>query len=562
MRWLWPAGAAVAVGLSFSAVAMRRRLDELGDRASLARVTPQKTREGGYLSSSACRACHPAQYASWHDSYHRTMTQEVRPDTVKAPFADQTVDAGGRSFHLHRDGDRFLVDMTTPGSGVTHHRLNVVTGSHHMQVFWAAGDLGNLLTALPVAYLLADQKWVPVMDLFINDPAMKTWQLATWNTSCLRCHSTGALPGGGTRTRVGELGIACEACHGPGEAHVAANHDPLRRWAYHLAGRDPTIVNPARLDARASAEICGTCHGVRWHRDGADFMANGLHFRPGDLDDPGHPLIRARGGIRPPWLAAAVAREYPDLLDGHFWSDGMVRVSGREYNGTIESPCFAGGNFSCLSCHSLHDSDPDDQLRREANDAPCLRCHAGTPSHSHHAPGSSGSACVNCHMPYTTYGLLKSIRSHEISSPTVKESVAVGRPNACNLCHLDRTLAWTNDKLSEWYETPPATLGPDEERIAGAILWLLRGDAGQRAIVADALGRTSARQTSGTDWMSPYLTQLLDDPYAAVRYVAARSLRAPAPPGPSVSRPEVQLSAQERARLLGQRNDRPMNLKE
>ena len=23
-----------------------------------------------------------------------------------------------------------------------------------------------------------------------------------------------------------------------------------------------------------------------------------------------------------------------------FWADGMVRVSGREYNGLIESPCF------------------------------------------------------------------------------------------------------------------------------------------------------------------------------------------------------------------------------
>ena len=50
-------------------------------------------------------------------------------------------------------------------------------------------------------------------------------------------------------------------------------------------------------------------------------------------------------------------------------------------------------------------------------------------------------------MPRTTFGLLRAIRSHQVSSPTVKESVEYGRPNACNLCHLDQTLARTAEKL-------------------------------------------------------------------------------------------------------------------
>ncbi len=29
------------------------------------------------------------------------------------------------------------------------------------------------------------------------------------------------------------------------------------------------------------------------------------------------------------------------FMTGTFWSDGMVRVSGREYNGLIDSPCYA-----------------------------------------------------------------------------------------------------------------------------------------------------------------------------------------------------------------------------
>src|SRR6185295_545853 len=28
----------------------------------------------GYATSAACRSCHPAEYQSWHQSYHRSMT--------------------------------------------------------------------------------------------------------------------------------------------------------------------------------------------------------------------------------------------------------------------------------------------------------------------------------------------------------------------------------------------------------------------------------------------------------------------------------------------------------
>jgi hypothetical protein len=35
----------------------------------------------------------------------------------------------------------------------------------------------------------------------------------------------------------------------------------------------------------------------------------------------------------------------------------------------------------------------------------------------------------------------------------------------------------------------------------------------------------NARATSGSEWMAPYLAQLIADPYDAVRYIAQRSLR-------------------------------------
>jgi hypothetical protein len=311
-----------------------------------------------------------------------------------------------------------------------------------------------------------------------------------------------------------------------------------------------------------------------------------------------------------------------------FWSDGTVRVSGREYNGLIESPCYrdaktSGRTLSCLSCHSLHQTsdDPrtltewaDDQLlpvnagnnhggAAPANDnSACLQCHeplrTNLSAHTHHDAGSAGSLCYNCHMPYTTYGLLKTIRSHTVGIPTVRESIDTGRPNACNLCHLDRTLAWTGDTLQHWYGTPAVSLGADEHTTAASLLWLLKGDAGQRAIVAQAMAWPPAQQASGTDWMAPYLAQLLEDPYDAVRFTAIRSLKslpgfasaplevvAPAAarrqaqlqvmttwdhvrPRPPRTSPELLMSANGDVdiprvlALLRQRNNRPMLLRE
>jgi hypothetical protein len=162
-------------------------------------------------------------------------------------------------------------------------------------------------------------------------------------------------------------------------------------------------------------------------------------------------------------------------------------------------------------------------------DRACLQCHAGRLAeheHTRHEPGSSGSRCYNCHMPYTSYALLKAIRNHDVRGPTVEESLAAGRPNACNLCHLDRSLGWTARYLDEWYEMPtPPGLTAEEQHVSAAVLWLLRGHGGQRGLIAWHMGWPPAQQASGSAWLAAYLAQLLDDPYPAVRIIASRSLR-------------------------------------
>jgi predicted CXXCH cytochrome family protein len=470
---------------------------------------------GGYVTSDACRACHPAEYASWHKSFHRTMTQPASAAATRAPFAGETLVDGERRYHLRRQGDELWADI----SGVGARKLALMTGSHHMQAFWLSGDAGNLKTEFPFTYLFDDRRWVSRRDVFLvgseysKDPAH-------WNRICIECHVTGGQPGfdgEAPNSRVAELGIACEACHGPAAEHLAQNRDPWRRR--RLAGQaDPTIVNPARLSPERGAEVCGQCHGISCPPEG--WLKSGIHYRPGQVlhDDkqvlqPGHLGDTSCG----PFIDDAFA-------SSRYWKDGMVRVSGREYNALLASPC---RGLSCWSCHSMHQSDPNRQLIDFGGDGDvegnraCRSCHRDLDEkHSHHAAGSTGAACYNCHMPHTTYGLLRAMRSHQISVPSVKETLQTGRPNACNLCHADCTLGWTAATLERWYGTPQPPLDQEQRTVAQSILEVARGEAGVRAVVAWNLGWTRAA------WSAPLLIELLDDEYPAVRYVAARSLRA------------------------------------
>ena len=119
---------------------------------------------------------------------------------------------------------------------------------------------------------------------------------------------------------------------------------------------------------------------------------------------------------------------------------------------------------------------------------------------------------------------MKAMRSHTIDSPNVATTVSTGRPNACNLCHLDKTLAWTSEHLENWFEIPQPTLSEQEREIASSVRWILKGDAGQRAIVGWHYGWEEARKTSGTQWMAPFLAELLTDSYDVVRFNGYHSL--------------------------------------
>jgi len=293
--------------------------------------------------------------------------------------------------------------------------LVMTTGSHHYQVYWTAGGPDRWLKEFPLAWMIADRRWIPREAALVMPPNLKQ-KAVLWNAVCIRCHSTHSQPqinveSERAQTSSTELGISCEACHGPGEAHMQANQNPLRRYGQHFAGQgDETIINPSKLDAVRSAQACGQCHAIASFSRQDWWRGHWNAFKPGeDLDATRH-IIRPNVAESLVDLEQ-VTKQDPNFLRSYYWSDGMVRVSGREYNGLIESPCYRGGKFSCLSCHSMHHSNPDDQLAAGMEqDQACFQCHETyrnqVTEHTHHAADSSGSRCYNCHMPYTTSGLL------------------------------------------------------------------------------------------------------------------------------------------------------------
>src|SRR5689334_18681827 len=78
------------------------------------RVRLPHSQTNEYVSSANCRTCHPNQYASWHRSYHRTMTQIASPQTVRANFSNVVMRFDGDDYRLERRGDQFWVEMVDP----------------------------------------------------------------------------------------------------------------------------------------------------------------------------------------------------------------------------------------------------------------------------------------------------------------------------------------------------------------------------------------------------------------------------------------------------------------
>lgn len=506
----------------------------LGQSTAAELTTKRNLHDSSYVTAAQCARCHPDHARSFQRTFHRTMTQRASAQSVRGNFDGASLDYFGVRAHMERTpGGEHVLRYQLQNTPEQRFIIEKTVGSRRYQQYIARR--GDELVRLPVAYHIEEQRWFHMNGAFLTpDPAHDAplsqsdyeRHITRWNDNCIFCHNVAPNPGlsktgakTSFNTEVAELGIACEACHGPGSAHEQANTNPARRYALALGdSADPTIVNPARLSPERSLDVCGRCHGQRITDDVNSFLTHGDPFVPGD----DLALYSA-----PLWRDTTLHGEA--AFEPRFWRDGTPRLTAYEYQGTLLSPCAQRGSLTCLSCHGMHEGDPRGQIRPSKQGAAmCTQCHErlrpieAQRTHAKHDP--TRTQCVDCHMPNVVYGVLSVHPSHRIELPDPAHDARANRPDACTLCHTDKSREWAHQQHHKLW--PNARIGdaPATTQLSEVEQQLFAGDPIQRAIAASAFGNP---QTPTNPRKTALLLDVLEhDPYPAIRHLALRSLRA------------------------------------
>ena len=246
-----------------------------------------------------------------------------------------------------------------------------------------------------------------------------------WNQQCADCHSTAVRKNYEADddrfdTQWKEIGVGCEACHGPGSKHVA--------WAagksqtFRSAQRDSSKGLSVRLAHRRGSErevmVCAQCHSVRrqiaeGYEAGKEYLD---YYRPALLSSAEYSLDKTKRGEAYTW--------------GSF----------------VQSRMYAMG-VTCSDCHDPHRG----ALRTpDKPDATCARCHAPStydaPAHRGRTQ-SAGASCVECHMPSSTSMVVGTRHDHSFRAPRsrLNATAPIVRATALGQMHGQQTPAAMNE---------------------------------------------------------------------------------------------------------------------
>jgi predicted CXXCH cytochrome family protein len=370
-----------------------------------------------YVGSAACRSCHQEIFARWQ----KTRMANVVRDPREHP-------------------DAIIPDLSKPDPLLTFTKDDIAFayGSRWKQRYFT--KKGDDFFPLPAQWDVTHRRWRPYHVPDKNSD----WWAAFYPSDNLQ-RPTGPLCDGchsvnydiHTKT-VTEWNVGCESCHGPGGAHVA---DPIKS----------TIINPARLDYVAANDTCIRCHSQ------------------------GRPRVNPMEGKYYDWPVGF----HMGLQLADFWQlesgkpgetnfthfpDGTAHKNRMQGNDFVQSLMYTH-RVTCFSCHDPHGSDNVSMLRAKDNSL-CLTCHGPNAqtgpfsptieAHTHHRPESEGSACVACHMPAIeeTLGDVK-VHAHTFRFITPTDTIKLGIPNGCILCHKDKPSEWAADALKGWSDRSP-----------------------------------------------------------------------------------------------------------
>jgi predicted CXXCH cytochrome family protein len=531
---------------------------------ALASEPPKRSRGAGaggvhFVGNDTCLECHADQAKRWQGSHHDLAMQPVNASTVLGDFSGALFDHRGLVSRFYRDADRFMVQTEGPDGKLADYEVLYTFGVDPLQQYLIAFP-GGRLQALGIAWDTRQKRWFhlyPDEPMRHDDPLHWTGRYQSWNAMCAECHSTDLRkrydPESDTyATTWAEIDVSCQACHGPGADHVewARKAGPGARVG---AGIDDGLrVQMKGASAQQEVESCARCHSRRHRIAGED--VHGRSFYDDFMPTP--------------------------LSEGLYFADGQIEDEVYVLGSFLQSRMHRAG-VRCGDCHDPHSLG----LRAEGN-ALCTRCHQATPDasltarlpvlrpglydsaeHHHHAEGSKGSLCVDCHMPSRTYMVVDPRRDHSLRVPRPDLSARLGVPNACNDCHGDQPASWAAARVVEWWG-PTRTRGADfastihdgragapgaqaaltrlaasgqESAIvrATAVALLTRYGASASSALAlatrdeDPLVRAAAAAATGrlpAESRSATLVPLLRDPIRGVRVEAARGL-AELPPG-------------------------------
>ncbi|MBI3565904.1 MAG: DmsE family decaheme c-type cytochrome [Elusimicrobia bacterium] len=165
-----------------------------------------------------------------------------------------------------------------------------------------------------------------------------------------------------------KLANACESCHGAGSAHAES-------------GDTSKIVNPKKLDAAATADLCFTCH-----KDKSVMMwKTSIHNQNGVSCTNCHSVHEGQG------RKSLVRGGTDTCLQCHKKQKADMRLM--SHHPVLE------GKMECVSCHNPH-GGIEGNLKADSMEEQCFKCHADKagPFAFEHPPVADG--CTNCHIPH------------------------------------------------------------------------------------------------------------------------------------------------------------------
>jgi tetratricopeptide (TPR) repeat protein len=438
---------AAALGLTALLVGCGR----VGDgRASPTPAAP------AFVGAQACASCHAEAYGQWATSDHHEAMQVANSRTVKGDFSRARFTYAGIESSFVSEGGRYRVRTDGPDGLLADFDVKYVFGIRPLQQYLIEMP-GGRYQALSLSWdsrpkAQGGQRWFHLYhgeQVDHRDILHWTAPSQNWNYSCAECHSTNLQKNYRAETKTydtswSEINVSCEACHGPGSAHVAwAARDATARAAEPSKGlvfsmRDTSggtwtvpagqsiAKRTAPLSSRAEVETCARCHARRG-QSWVDYQY-------------GQPL--------------ASTHRVALLDEGLYEADGQQRDEVYEYGSFLQSKMYAAG-VTCTDCHNSHTG-----VRTAPGNALCTQCHVpaayDAPSHTHHRAGTPAADCRACHMPARNYMVVDARRDHGFKVPRPDESVAFGTPNACAACHADRPASWAAAAVTRWYGSKAA----------------------------------------------------------------------------------------------------------